>query len=88
MVELITLKLEENFLEEVDSTVKRNGFSSRTDFIRAALREKMEKIKLKEDLAMIRANWGKSKRKTTDKEFHAVRERIFNEFAKRLGVQI
>ena len=88
MAELITLKLEENFLEEVDSTVKKNGFSSRTDFIRAALREKMEKIKLKDDLAMIRANWGKSKRKTTDKEIHAVREKVFNEFAKKLGVEI
>ena len=69
MAEMITLKLEENFLEEVDSTVKRNGFSSRTDFIRAALREKMEKIKLKEDLAIIRANWGKSKRKTSNYKF-------------------
>jgi Arc/MetJ-type ribon-helix-helix transcriptional regulator len=88
MAELITLKLEANFLEEVDSTVKKNGFSSRTDFIRAALREKMEKIKLREDLAAIRTNWGKSKRKTTDEEIHAVREKVFNEFAKKLGVQI
>ena len=42
MVELVTFKLEEKFLKKVDETAKKNGFSNRTDFIRDALREKME----------------------------------------------
>ena len=43
--ELVTFKMEHNFLEEVDKTVKTAGFQNRTEFIRNALREKIEASK-------------------------------------------
>lgn len=45
--EMITLKLEQHFLREIDSVVKQDNYQSRTEFIRDALRDKMDDIKLK-----------------------------------------
>ncbi len=38
--EMITVKMENKFLEDIDSIVKREGYQNRTEFIRNALREK------------------------------------------------
>ena len=46
--ELVTFKADEKFLEDVDTTVKIAGFNSRTEFIREALRDKIEEVKLKQ----------------------------------------
>lgn len=45
--EMITVKMDEFFLGEVDPVVKNEGYQNRTEFIRNALREKIEAIKLK-----------------------------------------
>jgi metal-responsive CopG/Arc/MetJ family transcriptional regulator len=46
-MQLVTFKLERRFLKKVDKAVEEFGFSNRTEFIRAALREKIEELKLK-----------------------------------------
>ena len=53
--DMITVKLEDTFLKNIDETVKKEGYQNRTEFIRAALREKIEEAKLKE--AMINLNF-------------------------------
>lgn len=82
-VELITFKLEHNFLNEIDMISKEAGYSNRTDFIRNALREKLEEIKLKKAMIELSRMKGKAKKKVTDKEIHQVRETLAIELAKK-----
>jgi Arc/MetJ-type ribon-helix-helix transcriptional regulator len=81
--ELVTFKMEDNFLEDVDATVKIGGFQNRTEFIRTALREKVEDLKLKQAMLELSKLRGKAKRKTTIKERAKVREKVFEEFEKK-----
>ncbi|MBW2984988.1 ribbon-helix-helix domain-containing protein [Candidatus Woesearchaeota archaeon] len=81
--ELVTFKMEHEFLEDVDETAKNAGFQNRTEFIRAALREKVDDVKLKKAMQEIAHLRGASKKKTTDKERERIREKVFEEFDKK-----
>ena len=82
--EMISLKLEDSFLNNIDSIVKKEGYQSRTEFIRNALREKVESSKLKEAMMEISKLKGASKKKTSDEELERIRERAFEEIDKRI----
>lgn len=82
--ELVTFKMDDAFLEEVDKTAKASGFQNRTEFIRAALREKIEETKLKEAMIQLSKMRGKAKRIVSDEERHKVREQLFEEIHKSL----
>lgn len=77
--ELVTFKMEHNFLEDVDKTAKSAGFQNRTEFIRNALREKVEEVKMKQVMVELSKYRGKAPRKTTDNERAKIREQISNE---------
>jgi len=77
--ELVTFKMEDTLLKDVDKTSKAAGFHNRTEFIRAALRDKIEEVKLKHAMIEIGKIRGKSPRKTTDEELEKIREKAFNE---------
>ena len=72
--EMITLKLAGKFLKEIDSIVKKEAYQSRTEFIRNALRDKLDESNLKEAMRSIAHLKGASKKKTTDEEIERVRE--------------
>lgn len=82
--DMITLKLDDTFLKDIDAVVQKNGYQNRTEFIRNALREKLEETKLKEAMLQIAHLKGASKKKTSDEELHRIREKVFDEFDKRL----
>lgn len=78
--DLITFKMEHKFLEDLDKVVKKEGYQNRTEFIRSALREKLEKTKLKEAMESIAHLKGASKKKTSDGDLHKIRAKVFEEF--------
>ncbi len=80
--ELVTFKMEHSFLEDVDKTAKKAGFHSRTEFIRNALRERVEEIKLKQAMIELGKSRGKAARATTDNERAKIRDKVFEEFEK------
>ena len=84
VTEMITVKLDNRFLEDIDSVVKREGYQNRTEFIRNALREKLEETKLKEAMMSIAHLKGAAKKKTSDKEFEEIREKAFEELSKKI----
>lgn len=81
---MITLKLEDKFLKDIDTIVKKEGFQNRTEFIRNALREKIDNIKLKQAMMEIAHLKGASKRKTTEEEYERARAKAFEEVYKNL----
>ena len=82
--ELVTFKMEHDFLEDVDKTAKSAGFQNRTEFIRAALRDKIEDAKLKKAMILLSKMKGKALRKTTNEELHRARQSVFDALKKRL----
>jgi Arc/MetJ-type ribon-helix-helix transcriptional regulator len=83
--DLVTFKLDDKFLKEVDDVVERSSFSNRTDFIRAALRDKVDEVKFKEIYERLGKFKGISKKKTTDAEIHRIREQALQELIRRKG---
>ena len=81
--EMITLKLEDKFLKEIDNTVEEQGYQNRTEFIRNALHEKLDANKLKKAMLEVAKFKGISKKRTTDKEYERIREKAFEELSKK-----
>ena len=67
--EMITVKLDDEFLKNIDKVVEKEGYQNRTEFIRNALREKLEDAKFKEAMLELAHLKGASKKKTSDKEY-------------------
>ena len=82
--ELITFKLEDSFLKDIDTIVEKQGYQNRTEFIRTALREKVDDVKMKETMASIAHLKGSSKKHISEEEYERVREEAFNEVANEL----
>ena len=75
VTEVINLKLDNSFLKEIDSIVSKSNYQNRTEFIRAALREKVENIKLQESMIVLSKFKGMYKNKgTTDEDLEKIRE--------------
>jgi metal-responsive CopG/Arc/MetJ family transcriptional regulator len=81
--EMITVKMDDVFLNDIDNIVKQAGYQNRTEFIRNALREKVEEYNLKKAMIELSKMRGKSKKKTTDSELELIRERAFVELEKK-----
>ena len=82
---MITVKLDDSFLHEVDLFARTGGYHNRTELIRSALREKMEASKLRESLAKIAALRGSQKRRTTDEEIERVRQLVIDGWIRSSG---
>ena len=81
--EMISMKLDERFLKEVDRVVKEENYQNRTEFIRSALREKVDDVKLKKAMAEIAHLRGAAGKKTSEEEYERIREEVFDEFDKK-----
>ncbi|MFH1511283.1 MAG: ribbon-helix-helix domain-containing protein [Candidatus Woesearchaeota archaeon] len=77
--EMITLKMNDSFLKEIDTIVEKQGYQNRTEFIRNALREKMEDAKMKEAMRQLANMKGASRKKSSDKELDLIRDKVFKE---------
>ncbi|MBI4440287.1 ribbon-helix-helix protein, CopG family [Candidatus Woesearchaeota archaeon] len=82
--EMITLKLDDTFLKEIDQAVKANRYQNRTEFIRNALREKLEDVKLKDAMIQLSHLKGASKKKTSERELENIREKVFRDLSKNI----
>lgn len=82
-METISLKLEDGLLTEVDHKLSKHRYSTRTEFIRDAIREKLSDLEKDEILRSLAKLRGSSKRKTSDEQLHAAREKAFEQLEKK-----
>ncbi len=82
--EMITVKLEDVFLGDVDTIVKNEGYQNRTEFIRNALREKIEQIKLRKAMLELSHLKGSIKKKTATEKYEKIRVQAFEEISRKL----
>ena len=86
-MESITIKVEEELAKEIDIAMKPD-YSTKTEFIREAIRDKIKIIRKDKAIDELRKYFGKAKAKTTYKEEREIREKVGKEFAKKFGVKL
>lgn len=77
---LVNINLQEDVVKQIDSVVSAFGFANRSEFIRNALREKVEEYKMKKALLALEMSKGVLKGKgkqMTEEEFEKAREKAF-----------
>ena len=83
-MEAISLKLDDEFLHDIEQFMKRHRYTTKTEFIREAIRDKIRDLEKEEALIRAKKLYGASKRKTTDEDIHKAGEKAFEELDKEL----
>jgi len=87
-MESITIKVEDDLAREIDKAM-RPYYSTKTEFIREAIREKLRKLDEEKKIdARLRKYFGKAKVKTTYAEERRIREEVGREFARKFGHEL
>lgn len=79
-MEAISLKLDKVVLGEIDRKLAKYRYSTRTEFIRDAIRIRLSELEKNELLQAVRDAKGVIKRKTTDEQLHKIREGLAKEY--------
>ena len=86
-MESITIKVDERLLKEINNCTKLE-YSTKTEFIRAAIRDKIKTLNKEKAMTDLLKQFGKSKSKTTNTEERKIREKVGKEFAKKFGIDL
>ncbi|MBN2052545.1 hypothetical protein JW756_03505 [Candidatus Woesearchaeota archaeon] len=86
-MESITIKVDDAFAREIDEAMTPY-YSTKTEFIREAIREKVQKIKKDSILEQLKENFGKSKVKTPLSEDRKIRLKVGRELLKKHGIKL
>ncbi|HLD05341.1 MAG TPA: ribbon-helix-helix domain-containing protein [Candidatus Nanoarchaeia archaeon] len=78
-MDAISLKLDENFSKDIEKTMKKHRYTTKTEFIREAIRDKILELEKEEARLRIKKLYGASKRHTTDEDIHRAGEKAFEE---------
>jgi len=73
------VKLDERTLKTMDASIKNHNYSTRTDFIREAVRDKLANLGKDDLMKEFMKFYGKSKKKTTYEENRKTRETVSKE---------
>jgi len=86
-METITIKMEDKLLNEIDQKLEVHRYSTRTEFIRDAIREKLSELEKEQVLKNLAQLKGSSKRKTNDALLHSARDKAFEMLEKKLNIK-
>jgi len=80
-MEAISLKLEDSFAEAIQKSMRQHNYTTKSEFIREAIRHHMRDLQKEEALNRI---YGASKRKTSKRERNYAGKKAFLELEKEL----
>lgn len=86
-MEALNIKIEKNLLKEIDTNLARNRYSTRSEFVRDAIREKLSDLEKEELIKKVASLQGISKHKTTDKDLHKAREKVFKDLERKFKIK-
>ncbi|MDP1694527.1 MAG: ribbon-helix-helix domain-containing protein [Candidatus Woesearchaeota archaeon] len=75
-METMSLKLEKSLAKNIEKTMKENDYTTKTEFVREAIREKISKLEMKKIFKVIEELRRKNPRRTTDADLRRARERV------------
>ena len=90
-MESVSLKLEDSFLKNIEETMKKHRYTTKTEFIREAIRDKIRDLEKEEALIRLEKTYGagaKKGRNITDEDVHKAGEEVFKQLAKEHGVKL
>lgn len=85
-MEAISLKLEDSFAKAIERSMKKNNYTTKSEFIRDALRDKLDQLETKERLQFAEKVLGSAPRTVSDAQIRKAREAIGAEFFRRYGL--
>ena len=84
-MEPVSIKFDERSLKNIGKIMQKFGYSTKTEFIREAVRDKIRDLEKEEALKKIDKLFGASKRRTTDAQLHEAREKLEKIYDKKFG---
>ena len=84
----ISVRFEDSFVKDIEKIMKKHRYSTKTEFIREAVRDKIKDIEKEEAIIRLEKIYGRSDREITDKQLEKAREKAFSEIAKRHGIRL
>lgn len=87
-MEAVCIKMDERIMEEMESCIEEENYSTKTEFIREAIREKIKVIKKEKAWKKFEALYGKGKPRLSDEEFEKMREKVADEYLKKSGISL
>lgn len=86
-METISIRLEEDFAKTLSKIIAKHMYSTKTEFIREAIRDKIKEIEKEELLKKVSILAGSSKKKTSDEELYQAREKLKDFYEKKLKIK-
>ncbi len=87
-METVTFKLHEKVLKKIDDVLESLNFSNRTEFIREAVREKLNKIETERFMKRLAQHRGTAKVKISDERLKEIKEDVARKYAAKFGVSL
>jgi metal-responsive CopG/Arc/MetJ family transcriptional regulator len=85
-MEAICVRLDERILKNIDSSMKNFNYTTRTDFIREAIRDKLRELEKENAIKDFKKFMGSAKSSVSDKKHEEIREEVAKEYAKKFGI--
>jgi len=86
-MESITIKVDEKMAREIDEALVPY-YSTKTEFIREAMREKLISIKKDKVMLEMKKYFGKVKTKTSDQQLRQIRDKVGREITEKFGLKL
>lgn len=84
-MESITIKVDDAFAREIDAAMKPD-YTTKTEFIREAIRDKVKELKEDKALIMLKKYFGAAKKHVSDAQLERTREKLAEKYFK--GVRL
>ncbi|MFH0875212.1 MAG: ribbon-helix-helix domain-containing protein [archaeon] len=84
-MEALSLKLDENMLQNIDKSLKENNYSTRTEFIREAIRDKLNSLRREQMANEFLKFKGKANKKTNYEQNKITAQQALNNLAQENG---
>ena len=87
-MEIFTFKLQEDIAKKINHMIEPLHYNNKTEFIREAIREKINKIE--KDLVMqtIEKFKGSAKISVDDGKLHQIRKEVAKKYANKFGIKL
>ncbi len=90
-METISVRFEEDFVEEIEKAMKENRYATKTEFIREAVRDKVKDLEKQQALLRLEKVYGAGRgkhRNITQEDIHKAGEMVSRELAKKFGISL
>ncbi len=86
-METVTIKMEDSLAKTIEKKMKVHHYTTKTEFIREAIRDKITDLEKAEALARLEKMYGagKGRHNISDEDIHKAREKAVKEIEKELS---